>query len=695
MIGSLRHISGSRRDERVRKNTVNMFREIFKFLASLKLALLLLSVIIVASMMGTFYESGFNAEVAKKYIYNAPWFNVWLGLLCINLFSVAAIRYPWKPHQTGFVITHAGIIILLIGGMIDRQYGIEGNVRLNRGQPATNVLELPEEDLLVSVNGESAKTKLIAKSMVTPGDFKINIASPSNDVKVEIVDKFPPLIQLVMQGLPMGRFEKWMFLPDSEDLGPVSLFFRQGTPPIPAPPPSEEERKQMDRSEWHFVYAKYQPMVHTLVGKPTHAEAKLLLDDSGKNPHIDMTFGRNTFDIEVTPNIGKPYTLRGMPGWTMLIKDYFPNFKMENGKPVNVNDNPENPTVIFELHGPPDNPNLLAVYLGPDGKLRYFMKNRWNVESAGEMEPGKNYPGFMPGTEFGIQEFIPSGLTKIAEEDSKRLRGVNFKELNERNGGLMLRVSAKGESRDVWVSESLPQEPDYQKVEVGGQSVSLALPHRAIELPFYVGLERFVARHQEGREGAGDYETYESTLSFGYSKEKQLDTVRLKPDSAALKEWGLSRQNAKGEIVCSIIDMDESSLTLDFADLPSKHSSVVVPKSEVADFFKRTQKISMNRPTTFPETWYGPWTGVNYKFSQAGMDASMPDYSGVQVLRDPGWAPKWIGCIMICFGIFTMFYLKPYFHGRREVKAAAAAVKPGKAESGGKTRRAENLAAGD
>ena len=74
----------------------------------------------------------------------------------------------------------------------------------------------------------------------------------------------------------------------------------------------------------------------------------------------------------------------------------------------------------------------------------------------------------------------------------------------------------------------------------------------------------------------------------------------------------------------------------------------MVPKSEIAEFTKRTHKISMNRPTTFPETWYGPWTGVNYKFSQAGMDADMLDYSGVQVLRDPGWAPKWIGCLMIC-----------------------------------------------
>jgi hypothetical protein len=80
------------------------------------------------------------------------------------------------------------------------------------------------------------------------------------------------------------------------------------------------------------------------------------------------------------------------------------------------------------------------------------------------------------------------------------------------------------------------------------------------------------------------------------------------------------------------------------------------------------QTISMNRPCTFPMTWYGPWMGVCYKFSQASHHIipgdpknSDPNYSGVQVLRDPGWLLKWVGCVMICFGIFTMFYLRPYF----------------------------------
>ncbi len=103
-----------------------MLRSIFKFLASLKLAIILLAVLGYACAMGTFYESKYSAEVAGALVYKTWWFSVWMVLLAINLFSVAAIRYPWKPHQTGFVITHAGIIIVLTGALIDRHWGLEG-----------------------------------------------------------------------------------------------------------------------------------------------------------------------------------------------------------------------------------------------------------------------------------------------------------------------------------------------------------------------------------------------------------------------------------------------------------------------------------------------------------------------------------------------------------------------------------------
>src|SRR5664279_3869694 len=51
---------------------------VFRFFASLKLAVVLLAVLIIGAIAGTLYESTFDAKVARAYVYGAPWFNIWL-----------------------------------------------------------------------------------------------------------------------------------------------------------------------------------------------------------------------------------------------------------------------------------------------------------------------------------------------------------------------------------------------------------------------------------------------------------------------------------------------------------------------------------------------------------------------------------------------------------------------------------------
>src|ERR1043165_2033527 len=208
-----------------------MLRTIFRFLASLQFAIVLLIVLIAASIAGTLLETQISADMAQKWIYNNWLFNIWLSMLCVNLFCVAAIRYPWKRHQTGFVITHAGIITLLIGSMIDRIWGIEGMIHLYSDRPGSNVMELHEQVFTAVVDGKRATT-----------DFKINTLGPRNlnspdaEVKVAVVDVQPveravvpvpaaagdpdalPVIQYTLQGPNMGRHDKTIFFNERETL---------------------------------------------------------------------------------------------------------------------------------------------------------------------------------------------------------------------------------------------------------------------------------------------------------------------------------------------------------------------------------------------------------------------------------------------------------------------------------------------
>src|SRR6184192_1158012 len=122
---------------------------IFEFFASLRLAVVLLAVLILAAIAGTIYESSFDAKVSRAYVYGAPWFNLWLVLLGANLAVSALSRWPWHKHHLAFLITHLGIITLLIGSLIGRIFGIEGTMTLFKGEPPANRLLIDQHQLRV------------------------------------------------------------------------------------------------------------------------------------------------------------------------------------------------------------------------------------------------------------------------------------------------------------------------------------------------------------------------------------------------------------------------------------------------------------------------------------------------------------------------------------------------------------------
>src|SRR5438046_1296964 len=176
---------------------------VFKFFASLKLAVVLLGVLIVAAIAGTIWESSFDAKVARAYVYGAPWFNAWLILLAANLTASALSRWPWKKYHTAFLITHLGIITLLAGSLIGRVFGTEGTITLFKGEPPTNRLLVNERQLRVhDVDG-------IIKGY--PADFLHHPPNPqhprdlgrlASGARLQIVD-YEPAIEAKLNPKPL------------------------------------------------------------------------------------------------------------------------------------------------------------------------------------------------------------------------------------------------------------------------------------------------------------------------------------------------------------------------------------------------------------------------------------------------------------------------------------------------------------
>ncbi len=106
----------------------------YEMCASLRLAVVLIFTLAATLAFATFVEGAYGTAAVQFFVYQTWWFNALNALLAVNIFCAAAIRFPWQRHQTGFVITHIGLLTLLFGAMIGRFQGIDAQMPIYEDQ---------------------------------------------------------------------------------------------------------------------------------------------------------------------------------------------------------------------------------------------------------------------------------------------------------------------------------------------------------------------------------------------------------------------------------------------------------------------------------------------------------------------------------------------------------------------------------
>lgn len=110
---------------------MSLFRKIIKKLASLKLAVVIISLMAMFIAWGTFVESRYqDAELAKRTVYQSWGMAIVFLFFALNLIAVMVDRWPWKRRHVSFLLAHAGIIILLLGSVVTYLWGVDGSLRL-------------------------------------------------------------------------------------------------------------------------------------------------------------------------------------------------------------------------------------------------------------------------------------------------------------------------------------------------------------------------------------------------------------------------------------------------------------------------------------------------------------------------------------------------------------------------------------
>jgi hypothetical protein len=125
------------------------FDATYRFLASLKLAVISLSSLAGVLAYATFFEKWYGTAAVQDWIYRSPLFSLLLAFLGINILCAALIRFPWTKRQTGFVITHAGLIVVLIGSWISMRVTDDGQVGMVEGEQSSQLVRIDDAAIRV------------------------------------------------------------------------------------------------------------------------------------------------------------------------------------------------------------------------------------------------------------------------------------------------------------------------------------------------------------------------------------------------------------------------------------------------------------------------------------------------------------------------------------------------------------------
>jgi cytochrome c-type biogenesis protein CcsB len=125
-------------------------KKLVETLASLKLAVILLVVLLVGLSAGTILEARAGAPTAQRVVYYSWWFLALQGLFCVNVACSLASLFPWAKRRYGFVVTHASLLLIFVGAALTYFGKSEGQVGLWEGQASSTAEHVDEKGTVLA-----------------------------------------------------------------------------------------------------------------------------------------------------------------------------------------------------------------------------------------------------------------------------------------------------------------------------------------------------------------------------------------------------------------------------------------------------------------------------------------------------------------------------------------------------------------
>jgi len=342
--------------------------KVWDFFCSVKLAVVIILVLVVSCIIGTviLQEKTFDEYVARygyglatffkitqlTNVFYSHWFSFLLILLCANLICCTIKRWRNTFLQTGFVLTHLSLVLILIGGVVKFQLGVKGGVNVYEGKSVNYFLtqkidskgkldyvkkDLPFtialDDFILEKNEPKFQIVSYVKSKDRQKVLEVKIGKkqrvPGSDYKVTIKDYVPdaelkqepvnasdtpdnPAIFVKFFGSEKVAAEGWLLAYDRN---------------------SYEDKKQGIRIE--YIWLSSQQELDKALNSVETAKAQLSVSMSGQTQDYSLDLNK-VFKFE-----GTDYTVK--------MLQYVLNYG--DRRPLGEQP-PDNPAVQVEINGP-------------------------------------------------------------------------------------------------------------------------------------------------------------------------------------------------------------------------------------------------------------------------------------------------------------------------------------------------------
>lgn len=703
---------------------LRVLRGTFRWLASLELAVVLIAATVLVLAWAAFYlDSRYGNSVVHFAVYGSSWFAALGFLLGLNVLCAALIRLPWKKHQTGFVITHAGIIVMLVGCLLTRARGIDAQLPVFEGDSGYLAFEETQHFQLTvypkdGPSGEPAvRPPIYAASAASesPGSeaptFRVPFdAGPFNWEDYRRRFWFPWQLSRRDQGLLYDRdgirLEVLDYYADSQIVAPSPLRLRvKSRRSHGATPEGSEDAWQDVDLTVQGLNDPNAPRRRTGVGghaelaggaqidfwvARTAAETEAFLDSRPEMPLekeglIVLHAQGRKFQIPARQFQQKSRVPLGDTGLHVELIRYDETFR---GVLLQVMRAGQRPRRMLLLADSP--------YLDQQDYEDGVFGTYWCEAAAGSSE--------VPGDATAAEVRRRAGQPRI-----DILQGVDER--------LYYRV---WKSPDAETAAPLPADGSRVTVLQKARGVSEGTPTKTrgvsegtpteSPLTFYVA-----AFEPHDRPGQRIRPLPFASKKSATVKRRQA-RVRLTVDGKSEEFWleGLPASSFPGpppdeqrKVVYGEGRRVALSLAWDAVDvgfrvflhrferkldpgtsMPSHYGSLVDfrDRDEPDKVLQPDVQIKLNAPVDFAdpasgrsyrlfqESFAGPWKPGDPEFDQLVRGASARDLlfmSSLAVNYDPGRGLKYLGSLMVIAGIATMYYMKAYFFKRRRASAAA------------------------